>query len=260
MKKMLLLCAGLLLAAGITSAEVVSTNIVGYVKSPATGTYTPTGPTFVQVLTFTNLTGEAKWRLGDIKVEGMNSSYDFIQILDPNTAKTVVFATYSEDGWGNPEWVGWWEYPTSSDIPLDDEYYNFGTGFLTYLTSPNVIFTYAGEVMADPVTVDCSGMTYPLVANILPQDISLGDINAEGMNTSFDFIQILDPTTAQTLVFATYSADGWGNPEWVGWWEYPTSSDISLDNEPLKAGQAFLGYFSTGGVKINFPSPLALTP
>ena len=51
MKKMLLLCAGLLLAAGITSAEVVSTNIVGYTTAPTikADSYTMLGVNFEAV-------------------------------------------------------------------------------------------------------------------------------------------------------------------------------------------------------------------
>jgi len=258
-KKMLLICAALLGVVSIATA-VTSANIVGYLKAPATGTLFASGPTFVQVLIFTNTTGNPTWRLGDIKPEGMDINFDLIQILDPDTAEAVLFATYSATGGGQPSRIGWYEYPIMSwaQPKLDNNVYGFGSAFLCFLSSPNVSFTYAGEVMAEPVTVDCSGMIMPLIANILPREITLGEITVEGMDTNYDLIQILDPDTAEALMFATYSATGGGQPSRVGWYEYPLMSwaQPKLDGEILQAGQAILPYFSSPNVKINFPSPI----
>ena len=148
-KKMLFICAAGLLTAGIASA-VESANIVGYVKAPATGAFTPTGPTFVPVQTFLN-PANPQWRLGDIKVEGMDTVFDYIQILDPATAKTVVLATYSDDGWGDDEWIGWWEYPADDNaLPLDLEPLLAGQAFLGSFQSEEVKIAFPSPLAVTP--------------------------------------------------------------------------------------------------------------
>lgn len=260
MKKLMTACAACVLA-GMVYAQVESVNIVGYQTVTATGKYFSSGSTFVSV---GSATGE--WKLGDVTVSGMDPFADFIQFLSPATAGTVLYATYidasvDEAYEGGGELIGWWDPNGLGETSLNDEVLAAGTGFLCNFTSSGVVFTYAGEVLQGASTLDLSGMKYPMVANLTPVELTLGDITASGMDPFADFIQFLSPATAGTVLYATYidaSVDEAyeGGGELIGWWDPNGLGETSLNDTVLAAGAAVLGNFTSTGVQITFPNPI----
>lgn len=262
MKKLMTACAACVLA-GMVSAQVESVNIVGYQTKTASGAYFSSGSTFVSV---GSTAGE--WKLGDVTASGMDPFADFIQFLSPDTANTVLSATYidvafdAENGDGDGALVGWWDFSDPGGTSLSDEVLSAGTGFLCNFSSSGVTLTYAGEVIQGATSLDLSGLQYPLIANPTPVDLVLGDITASGMDPFSDFIQFLSPTTANTVLSATYidvafdAENGDGDGALVGWWDFSDPGGTSLDDTELPAGAAFLGNFSSSAVVINFPAPI----
>jgi hypothetical protein len=245
----------------LPAAQVESVNIVGYQTLTATGPYFSSGPTFIAV-------GDAngEWKLGDITASGMDPFSDFIQFLSTANAETELMATYvdsaTSQSWdGTDDWVGWWDVNDIGVTSLDDQTFGAGTGFLCSFASAGIALTYAGEVLQGSTTLDLSGLQYPLVANLTPVDLTLGDLTASGMDPFSDFIQFLNVANAETELMATYvdsaTSQGWdGTDDWVGWWDVNDIGVTSLDAQPLPAGSAVLGSFASAGVQITFPSPI----
>jgi hypothetical protein len=258
MKKLVTAFAACALA-GLVNAQVESVNIVGYQTLTASGRTFSTGPTFVTV---GDINGE--WTLGDITASGMDPMNDFIQFLDTTTASTYLYATYIDEAAsianvGDTSMVGWWDLAFENS--LDSQVFSAGVGFLSNFTSTGITFTYAGEVLTGPTTLDLSSQVTPMVSNFLPVDLILGDLTVSGMDPMNDFIQFLNTTTASTYLYATYideaaSIANIGDTSMVGWWDL--SFENSLNSQQLPAGAAFLGNFTSTGVMINFPDPVAL--
>jgi hypothetical protein len=185
---------------------------------------------------------------------------DFIQFLNPADANTVLRATYADAATaaaaGDPSLEGWWNM--DFDTRLDAQVFAAGTGFLCSFSSVGVVLRYAGEVLGGSVTVDLIGMKYPMVANFLPKDITLGDLTGVNMVPVSDFIQFLSTADANTEIRATYAdaatAAAAGDPSLEGWWNM--DFDTRLDSVVFPAGTAFLGSFLSSNVKIIFPDPI----
>jgi len=238
MKKMLLLCTGLFLAAGIASAQVTSANIVGYLKTPSVASAYLTGATFAQVGTCTNTTGEATWSLSNLKQEGMNYRFDSIQFLNPVTAEVNLSIS-----WRDP--YGWVIF--QSTTPVNDLVFDISEGFLCSFSS-DVTLTYSGEVIPGTKQLIFAAGS-PVVANYLPVDVYLDELEMTGNNYRFDSIQFLNPDTAMVDLSATWRAG-------YGWVEFQTTDYVG--DRLLKAGTAFLCSFSSNGVTLTFPDPLTL--
>jgi len=259
--KKLMTALAVCLAAGFVAAapapSVTSSNIVGYVKTTATGPSFSTGCMFVSVGSPT-----AVWRLGDVTVSGMDPSQDNIQFLNTIDASTELTATYIDTATsinyvGDTSIVGWWDFSLTTS--LDNVMVGAGTGFLCNFASPNVIFTYAGEVLQGSITLDLSGLLSPMIANFTPVDLTLGQLTVAGMDPSQDNIQFLNTVDASTDLTATYidsatSISYVGDTSLVGWWDF--SLTTSLDSHPLPTGTAFLGSFASPNVTITFPNPM----
>jgi len=144
------------------------------------------------------------------------------------------------------------------DTRLDDQVFAAGTGFLCSFSSVGVVLTYAGEVLDGSTTLDLSGMQYPMVANFLPMDITLGDLTGVGMVPVDDNIQFLGVDDANTELTATYvdaeTAAAAEDPSLEGWWNMDI--DTRLDDVAFPAGTAFLGSFASSDVQIIFPDPI----
>jgi len=241
--------------AGLAAAQVESQNIVGYQKLTAPGKFYSSGSTFISVGS-TNTT----WKLGDVTASGMDPTLDLIQFLNTSTANAGVKATYIDLATsiayaGDASLVGWW------NLDLDTSYnglvFAAGTGFLCNFSSSGVALTYAGQVLKGSTTLNLSGLTFPMVANFTPVDLTLGNLTATGMDPTLDLIQFLDTSTANAGVKATYidlatSIAYAGNASLVGWWNLDL--DTSLNSTSFPAGSAFLGNFSSPSVTITFPS------
>lgn len=261
MKKLITTAMALALVAGFASAQVVSDNIVGYITitNPATGSLYPSfGNCFITV-------GSAATQitLGEIVADGMEAGIDYLQFLSSTDLATTMTATYIDAATavdlGDPELQGWWNL--AIDTSLDDTVLVAGTGFIGNFSSGNAItLTLSGEVVQDAITLDLTGKAYPMLANTVPADLTLGDITADGMEAGIDYLQFLSPADLATTITATYidaaTADALGDPELQGWWNL--AIDTSLDSTPLPAGVGFLGNISSGNaVTITFPNPLA---
>ena len=264
MKKMLLLCAGLLLAAGITSAEVVSTNIVGYLKKTAVAPYYLTGSTFVKVQSCLEQdpATDYKIKLSDIKIEGMTVGTEFIQILDEANATVSKRLTYIGGAPYPEQFWGWWEVNSygAPNTCYDDYEFSPSSGFLCNFTSGNVInMTYAGEVLTGETEIDLIGQKYPVLVNFLPVDLTLKDLKVEGMAVGTEFIQILDEANATVSKRLTYIGGApYPEPFW-GWWEVNSygAPNTCYDDEPFPSGSAFLCNFTvSSAVKVTFPDPM----
>ena len=251
MKKLMMTLA-VSLAATALIADVTSVNVVGYQNVTAGGQYFSSGATFISIGTSAN----AQWRLGDIKGVGMVPVDDNIQFLNPADANTVLTATYVDAAAAGeePSLVGWWNM--DGDTRLDDQVFAAGTGFLCSFSSVGVVLTYAGEVLDGSTTVDLNGMKYPMVANFLPKNITLGDLVGVGMVPVDDNIQFLSVAGAITELTATYidAAAAGEEPSLVGWWNM--DGDTRLDDVAFPAGTAFLGRFQSSNVQIIFPDPI----
>jgi len=225
---------------------------VGYQNVTAGGQYFSSGATFISIGTSAN----AQWRLGDIKGVGMVPVDDNIQFLSADDANTELTATYVDAAAAGeePSLVGWWNM--DGDTRLDDQVFAAGTGFLCRFASVGVVLTYAGEVLGGSVTVDLSGMKYPMVANFLPVEITLGALTGVGMVPVDDNIQFLSVDNANTVLTATYvdAAAAGEEPSLVGWWNM--DGDTRLDDVAFPAGTAFLGRFQSSNVQIIFPDPI----
>jgi aryl carrier-like protein len=228
---------------------------VGYQTLTASGQFYSSGPTFISV-------GDANggWRLGDISAEGMEAGTDFIQFLSPSTAFTVVSATYIDAATAaaleDPTLQGWWDLGIENR--LDDLVFSAGTGFLCNFSTVGVSLVYSGEVLVGETALDLSGQQFPMIANLTPVDLTLGDITASGMEAGTDFIQFLSPTTAFTEVSATYidaaTAAALEDPTLQGWWDLGIEN--RLDSQVLLAGASVLGNFTSSNVIITFPNPV----
>jgi|GEM_PF-6925709 len=251
MKKLMMTLA-VSLAATALIADVTSVNVVGYQNVTAGGQYFSSGATFISIGTSAN----AQWRLGDIKGVGMVPVDDNIQFLSADDANTELTATYVDAAAAGeePSLVGWWNM--DGDTRLDDQVFAAGTGFLCRFASVGVVLTYAGEVLGGSVTVDLSGMKYPMVANFLPVEITLGALTGVGMVPVDDNIQFLSVDNANTVLTATYvdAAAAGEEPSLVGWWNM--DGDTRLDDVAFPAGTAFLGRFQSSNVQIIFPDPI----
>lgn len=250
MKKLMTAFAACLFA-GIVSAQVQSQNIVGYQTLTAPGQYYSTGPTFISV---GSPTGE--WKLGDVVATGMDPSQDFIQFINSGTAVADVFATYIDEATaialGDAGLQGWWDLGIEN--PMNDQTFAAGTGFLSYFATPGISLMYAGEVVDGQTTLDLTGQQFPMVANLTPVDLTLGQLTATGMDPSQDFIQFINTDTAVADVFATYideaTAIGLGDVGLQGWWDLGIEN--SMNDQALPAGSAFLGFF-VNNVQLTFP-------
>lgn len=262
MKKMMTAFAVCMIA-GLVSAQVESLNIVGYQTLTAPGQFYSSGSTFISV---GSATGE--WQLGDVAATGMDPTQDNIQFLSTATAFPEVTATYIDSVMsialvGDESLVGWWNLDI--DTPLDDLTFGAGTGFLCNFASSGVALTYAGEVLTSEtstLSLDLSGMQFPMIANFTPVDLTLGDLTVSGMDPTQDNIQFLDPATALPTVTATYIDSAMsialvGDESLVGWWNLDI--DTSLNDTALPAGSAVLGNFASSGVVISFPDPVPAT-
>lgn len=273
MKKLITAAMALALIAGMASAQVNSDNIVGFVTitNAAGDTYPLFGATFVQV---GNTNGE--WRLGDITAVGMDADApDIIQFLDPTDLNVTMAATYVDkakaieygDTDGSLGYQGWWDAGDVLGTSLDETKIVSGTGFLCNIGSGStVVFTFTGEVVQDTTSLDLTGMTYPIIANPVPAELTLGVITADGMDADApDIIQFLDPVSLVVIAAATYVdqakaieyGDTDGSLGYQGWWDAGDVLGTNMDGTIIPAGTAVLFNIGSGNpINIVFPNPL----
>ena len=132
------------------AGEVVSTNIVGYLKTEGVAKSYLTGPTFVPVLTCLEAEPSYTIRLGDIKATGMHMTLDSIQFLSATDATTILAATYFVSS--NPLYEGWWEFGrVGVGARYDEEDLPAGSAILCNFASGNTVkFTFPNPTLPLP--------------------------------------------------------------------------------------------------------------
>ena len=256
-------------------AEIQSSNIVGYQGQDLDGLqYNSVGATFIKV------GSEGKFKLGDIKPEGFSWSKDFLQVLSTTSAETtdkyiyIDAAADAKDFEDDGMAIGWWVknadagYEEDGGIRADNLEFDAGQGFLGNFPSKAVKFTYAGQVVEGKTQLDSTGKQYNMIANFLPIDIKLGQVEAINFSWSKDFLQVLSTTSAETTdkyIYIDAAADAndfEDDGKAIGWWVknadagYEEDGGIRADEFNWKAGKAFLSNFPSKAVKLNFPSAL----
>jgi methyl coenzyme M reductase alpha subunit len=261
MKKLMTALTICAVAGFATAADVVSENIVGFLSITASGTYPSHGPTFITV-------GDVNVEstLGNLTANGMDPDSDTIQFLSPVDASVVDAATYCDAALatllGDPGLQGWWAPSDVGGVNKDDMVLTAGTGFLCNFGSGNpIVIKSAGEVVQAPISLDMTGLVYPMVANPVPADLTLGDITADGMDPDSDTIQFLDPTDASVVDAATYCdaalATLLGDPGLQGWWAPSDVGGVDKNSTAFPAGSAVLCNFGSGNpITVVFPNPV----
>ena len=248
MKKMLLLCAGLLLAAGITSAEVVSTNIVGYVKTegPTGGGYTILSPNFVSVLS-ENQTFSLD------RITGVFSEWvDNITFLFPDGSYSEPFTWYEEDYFGSlGAQPGWYD-------PL----YNY-VGKTNLLAGTAVLITtdwdaeilVSGQVETDEIVVSYNEPGYYILGNCTPVPIALEKIRFTGLEEWVDNITLLSPDGTYSEPLTWYEEDYFGSlGAQAGW--YDSLYNYVGETKILQPGEGVCLTTEASGISITFPAPV----
>ena len=248
------------------AADVYSSNIVGYSKIDLRGQYDVITAPFVTI-------GADTWRLGDVKVTGMDPFSDTVQVLSLTDASTTSQYTYIDlatatDVYEEPTLVGWWDVTLigSEGGRADDVTFEAGQGLLCNISSPTVQFTYAGEVIQGVSEVPLLGQ-YAMLSNPLPQAITLGQIEAIGMDPFSDTVQVLSLTDASTVSQYTYidlatATDVYEEPTLVGWWDVTLigSEGGRADDVVIPAGMGMLCNVSSAGVSFIFPDVTTPAP
>ena len=201
------------------------------------------------------------YTLGEFTAKGMDTNGDFIQFLDPETADTYMSAFYADEE-EVPGFGGWWDLDDPWGTDLNDIEIPAGTAFLlncgACTEDTPIVFAFSGEVERGVEIVAESQFTF--ICNPLPVAFTLGQITAKGMDTNGDFIQFIDPETADTYMSAFY-ADEEEVPGFGGWWDLDDPWGTDLNDVEIPAGSAFLLNCGacTPDAPINFvfPDPLA---
>ena len=211
------------------------------------------GPVFKAVGTTGNT-----YTLNDFTTTGMDTSGDCIQFLDPDTTETYLSATYADASNYAAGWVGWWDADDVGSTRLDGEEadeFPACTAFLGLFTSgEDITFQFAGEVEKGTKEVSMSTES-PFICNPHPVDYTLGEVVAEGMDTSGDCFQFLDPFTTDTYLSVTYANEADYGSSWAGWWDADDVGGTRVDDTELPAGQGLLGLLTSGNeVTVTFPT------
>ena len=278
MKKLMFAVAAV--AAGVAFAEVQSANIVGYqnlgtdsAESPSVG------------MTFTPISGAETFKLGTITAKDMDPDIDCLQLLDSETTKILGQYSYFskeladelaiDDGGQAGDYddlVGWWDIGMAGepDNYRGDEDINVGQGFLGLMMSHSPTFFVAnGEVPTEWSFIHTDNAESPYICNYMPINFKFKDITATDMDPDIDCLQLLDSETTKILGQYSYfskeladelAIDDGGQAgdydDLVGWWDVGMAGepDNYRGEEPLNAGQAFLGLMmSHGDTYFNFP-------
>ena len=246
--------AAAVLAAGIATAEVVSSDVVGYQTKSFESGFNYVANTFLSV-------GKtaAEMTLGDIVPADITLYTTTIQILD-DLGATAVTDEYEDLG----EAYLTFTYATTEDGAPSDGWYlqddfefahpqnarilPFGQGYCVD-SGEDATFTFAGKVVTTDTEITLSnGFNY--TGNCSPANITFGDITPNNVTLYTTTIQLLDDqgataTTSEyedlgdaylTLTYATTEdgapADGWYLQDDFEF-AHPQTSRL------LKAGQGF---------------------
>ena len=241
MKKMLLLCTGLLLAAGIASAQVTSKNIVGYVvkEGISAGFQQITSP-FISVLD-----ENQKFTLD--RISGNFSPGDTLQFLLPDgSTDTENIVTWLRSNASRP--VTGWYY--DGNLYAGTTPVKAGTGIILN-TDDLVDIIISGQVetenMAPPVLQGFTGL-----GNSSPVTIWLEDILFDGLEYG-DTIQFISPDgSTDTASIATWLRANVSRPV-TGWY---ADGNVYVGDKDLLPGAGFTLLTESDEVTVVIPAPI----
>ena len=190
-----------------------------------------------------------------------------LSLIDASTTKSYTYvdlATAIEAG--DEGYAGWWDAELLAEGDLvggraNDVVFKAGQGLLCNIASSGVLFTYAGEVVQGAASVPLLGR-FAMLSNFLPVDITLGDIEAIGMDSASDIVQLLNLTDASATKLYTYvdvaTAIEAGDKGYAGWWDAELLAEGDLvngraDNVVIPAGAGLLCNITSPNVSFVFP-------
>lgn len=98
----------------------------------------------------------------------------------------------------------------------------------------------------------------PFICNPQPTDLTLGNVEGEGMDVTADCFQFLDPFTTDTFLSVTYATEADYGAGWAGWWDYDDLGSTRTNDVVLPTGQGLLGMISSGNeVTLTFDAVLS---
>ena len=242
MKKMLAACAALLVA-GFVSAEITSSNIVGYTTKTTTSGFNWYAPMFTGV-------GEDFIDIQDITLSGDSVGWgsENIQVLDEGGATVAMFIYLDGEmsGLGETCWLNDEMEKASFSIATGD-----GIMVDTGDEGAGISCTAAGEVPTANVTfTTIAGFNFtgnPFPAAIDIQDISITD-DAGAVGWGSENIQVLDEggATATMFIYLDGEMSGLGETCWLNdEMEKATFAFAAGDGFMIDTGDAGAGYTVT---------------
>ena len=272
MKKLMLTAA--ILAAGVATADIVSSDVVGYQNKSFESGFNYVANTFVTVgksgseMTFSSIA----------KNDSVSYLGTTIQLLDDGGATATTDAyedlgtayltfTYATTDDGAPS-NGWYLMDDwGFEHPQNDKVLPFGQGYCVDCGDDGAAFTFAGTVAKEETEIELAP-SFNYTGNCSPKDITFGDLTVNGVVSYLGTtIQLLDDggATATTdeyedlgtayLTF-TYATTDDGAPS-NGWYlmddwgfEHPQNGRV------LAAGQGFCVDCGDDGATITIPSAL----
>ena len=236
MKK--LVTAACALVAGLSMAQVMSTNVVGYFditdENAAEG-FNVICPTFTSV-------GYNTVTLSDIMLVGddVEVRKDNLQIFDAD---------------GNAEYQYQWRaagwYDVDEKEYVNDEVIDRAQGVIIDSFNGGISIRSVGEVKSTAVAVENCVEGFNVVGNPLPVDVTLGDVTLVGDDVEVrkDNLQIFDADGNAAYQYQ-WRASGW----------YDVDEKAYVNEETFPAGQgAILDCFNGGDVAFTIAVPAALS-
>ncbi len=235
----------------VANAEVTSSNTVGFnTTTLESKNYNATGACFLSV------GSDDEFTLKDVVPTTYDWQSDFLYVINPDDCTADNELVYFDATTAGTLGIdpGWYDYNTVD--PFNDVQWGLGTGFMTSFGSGTPNFTYAGQVYESALSVDYRGMTYAIVPNPVPRDVTMSEITATGFDWESDFLYIINPddctADAELVYFDSTTATTLGIDP--GWYDYSTVDPYN--DYVVNPGQGFQSSFGGGNVIINFPSAL----
>ena len=250
-KKMKKLMLGFAMAAAmVASADVESSNIVGYMDNGSTVSgLNVIGSGFVDI-------GLTSIKLNELKVANaaggeVTTGTCAVDLIDEN-GNTLKSYLWASSGRGTSKTWGWKEGGAAID---DTVVFARGAGMLFTAENAGDTFKSAGEVNLDGLTVSETVAGLNVIANPYPTTVKLNALqvtnSSDGeVTTGTCAIDIIDEN-GNTLKSYLWASSGRGTSKTWGWKESGSAID---DSVVLTAGQAVLFTAENSGDKLIFPA------
>ena len=251
MMKKTMMAVAALSATVAMAADIVSSDVVGYLNTTATKGTSYQGPTFVAL-------GDGK--LSDYKVTGYTGDVDgeMVTISKINAygvnVKDVIWLDYPE-----AELYGWYQYDGESDpVDCNTDPLTAGECLMVQVQEGAVGWdvTSAGKVEMDGVAVTLvKGTQY--LASAAPRDATMEEVIVSGYTGDVDGEVV---TVSKLNAYGVNVKDiiwlDYPEAELYGWYQYDGESDpVDCNDDELKAGQGLMVQAQEGAVgwTLTFP-------